>query len=420
MKRNFNKYVILCAIFALSACGSNKDSSSEQSSSSSSRESSSSQVSSSSSESSSASISKQLEFSELQASTGTIYTDPQLNYLNSENYADTTPYNGNMSVSAPKGRTLSWNYTGNFTPSEFIVNIYNDQELQDCIGTYSVETTEYTFFNEELDKTYYWNVSAEDFVSETASFTTGEQLIGPRNLYIDGVENARDLGGWTYFDEDSNTYRHYMKQGMIYRSGRFNKDKEDKVVSITEKGLYEVKQHLKFKTEIDLRRTSTNEVGGLTDKSVLGDDVNYVQLPMVFGGNNILTFKGEVSKDDFVYDNPARIKDFFEILAVEDNYPINFHCSIGKDRTGCLAYLIEGLLGFDQETMYRDYMFTNFANAGMCKLQEDILNRYGRTISDYDGDTVQEKVYKYLNEVIGVSTTDLDSVINILKLPDVE
>ena len=72
-------------------------------------------------------------------------------------------------------------------------------------------------------------------------------------------------------------------------------------------------------------------------------------------------------------------------------------------------------MGFDQETMYRDYMFTNFANAGMCKLT-DITDRYGKTIAEYtNGESLQEKVYNYLNEVVGVSTTDLNNVINVLK-----
>ena len=152
----------------------------------------------------------------------------------------------------------------------------------------------------------------------------------------------------------------------------------------------------------------------MTNKSVLGDDVNYVQLPMYFGGNNILTFVGKASKDDYEYNNPSKIKEFFEILANKDNYPIDFHCSIGKDRTGCLAYLVEALLGFDQETLYRDYMFTNFANAGMCKIA-DISDKYGATLNDYEGTNLANKTYKYLNEVVGISTSTLDSVISILS-----
>ena len=51
----------------------------------------------------------------------------------------------------------------------------------------------------------------------------------------------------------------------------------------------------------------------------------------------------------------------------------------------------------------------------MCKLT-DVTDRYGKTINDYEnGSSLQEKTYNYLNEVIGVSKDNLDSIINILK-----
>lgn len=328
------------------------------------------------------------------------HTDIQLAYLNSEDYSDTTPYNGNMSVSAPKPVVLSWKRNG---WKSVLLNIYKDKELKNLDVSYHVMGDSFDFYNTEVGQTYYVTVQGGTEESEPVSFTIGEK--GPRNLFIEGVENVRDLGGWGK-----------IKQGMIYRSGRFNEDKEETPkASIGENGLIEMNDHLKIKTEIDLRRTSTNEVGGLTNKSVLGDSVKYIQLPMYYGGNNILTFKGKASKDDYDYDNPAKIKEFFEILAVKDNYPIDFHCSIGKDRTGCLAYLVEALLGFDQETLYRDYMFTNFANAGMCKLKEDIIDKYGTTLNEYEGTDLANKTYKYLNEVVGVAASTLDSVIDILK-----
>lgn len=330
------------------------------------------------------------------------HTEAQLNYLNSENYTDTTPYNGNMSVSAPVPVHFEWEAN---STNPFFVRIYEGEDLSKPVISYQTEETQFDFYNTKLGATYYAQISSGQLQSKVVSFTTDN--VGPRNLFVEGVENIRDLGGWCN-----------IKQGMIYRSGRFNEDKkETPTLQITEKGLYEANNVLKIKTEIDLRKTSTNEVGGLTDKSVLGDNVNYVQLPMAYNGNNILTFAGKVSGDTYQYDNPAAIKSFFEILADERNYPIDFHCSIGKDRTGCLAYLIEGLMGADEEHLMRDYMFTNFANAGMCKPTE-ITGKYGKTLADYEnGDTLQEKIYNYLSsENIGVSTTDLDKIINILKV----
>ena len=328
------------------------------------------------------------------------YTDAQKAYIANNDPSSTSPYNGNMSVSIPNPQIFKWNASG---IKEFKISFYKDEALTNLAVSYVTKEKQFEFYNSELNTRYYVVVEGSGKVSDKIEYECIES--GPRNLFIEGVENVRDLGGWT----------NKIKQGMIYRSGRFNEDKEETPkASITENGLYEIKNHLKIKTEIDLRRTSTNEVGGLTNKSVLGDDVNYVQLPMYFGGNNILTFAGKASKDDYDYNNPQKIKEFFEILAVENNYPVDFHCSIGKDRTGCLAYLVEALLGCSQEVLYRDYMFTNFANAGMCKI-EDIDSRYGQTINEYEGTSLANKTYKYLNEVVGVSTSTLDSVISILS-----
>ena len=305
------------------------------------------------------------------------HTDIQLAYLNSENYQDTTPYVGNLSKSAPNPTHLSWETEAN----NVTIHIYEGNDTTKEVVSYQVSEKEFDFYNTKLGQEYTITISDDEGKEETSEpihFITGDR--GPRNLFIDGVENVRDLAGWGN-----------MKQGMIYRSGRFNADKKDIEVTVTEKGIYELNNHLKIKTEIDLRRTSNNEVGGLTDKSVLGDHVKYIQIPMYYGGNNILTFKGKASGDTYQYDNPAAIATFFEVLADENNYPIDFHCCIGKDSTG------------------------RFADAGYCKPNE-INDRYGKTINQYDlGDSLQEKIYNYLNNEVGVPTDTLDKVINILK-----
>ena len=342
------------------------------------------------------------------------FTDEQSAYLKSDNITDTTPYNGNMSLSAPKPTILKW--SGN-SFNGYKVNLYKDEALQELAFTYTTKKNSLEFYNEELLQTYYWNVTAGGSVSKTFSFKNTIDVAGPRNLNIDGVENFRDIGGWGVLTDQG--YQRYMKQGMVYRSGRFNEDKADEVtITISDAGLKEVKDNLKIKTEIDFRRTSNNEIGSLTS-SALGEDVNYYNLPMLYEGKNLLTWTGPSGKDTYQYDNPGMIKRFFEILSDENNYPVNFHCSIGKDRTGCLAYLLEGLLGFDQEVMNRDYMFTNFANAGLCKLQVDIYNsgRYGYTLENYEnGETINDKIYNYLKDEIGVEEEKLDNIISILKV----
>ena len=348
------------------------------------------------------------EISNLKVESKGHFTDEQLNYLKSEDYTNTSPYNGNMKMSKPNPVRFTWNGG----KGEYYFTFINDYDNKE-IG-YFTDSNPFDFYNPIIGAGYLVKIKYKDYEEQEIVFREDVQVPGPRNIYIDGVENMRDIGGWGRFNADGK-YVTYMRQGRLYRSGRFNEDKEETVKpSITKDGMYDINLLLGIKTEIDLRKTSTNEVGGLTNKSVLGDKVNYLQLPMAYNGNNILTFKGKINGDDYEYDNPAMIKRFFEILADKDNYPIDFHCSIGKDRTGCLAYLVEGLMGFEQEHMYRDYMFTNFADAGMCKIT-DITDRYGKTIDEYsDGDTLQKKVFNYLNKEVGVSADDLYKVITNL------
>lgn len=358
----------------------------------------------------------QVSITKLSSTGSKHFTLEQSAYLKSDNISDTSPYNGNMSLSAPEPTLLKWSAQNE---KNFKVEIATDEAMNDVVATYEVKGKELKFYNEQLLTKYYWRVtdSKSQTKSEVASFKNTIEVAGPRNLYVDGVENFRDIGGWGKMTDSG--YQRYMKQGMVYRSGRFNEDKAETVnVTISEEGLKEVQNHLKIKTEIDLRRSGTNEIGSIK-KSVLGDNVTYYNIPMIFEGKNLIDWKGTPIGETYYYDNAAAVKRVFEILADANNYPINFHCSIGKDRTGCIAYLLEGLLGFDKEVMDRDYMFTNFANAGMCKLDADIYatGRYGKTLMEYtNGETINDKIYNYLRDEIGVEEEKLDNIISILKV----
>ena len=123
------------------------------------------------------------------------FTAEQETYLKSETYDDTTPYNGNMSISAPEATVLSWKSSGMGT---FKVSLYADEALTKLEATYYTKKKSLNFYNEKLMQRYYWNVSDSkgNNVSQTASFKNVIDVAGPRNLNVDGVENFRDLGGW--------------------------------------------------------------------------------------------------------------------------------------------------------------------------------------------------------------------------------
>ena len=102
-------------------------------------------------------------------------------------------------------------------------------------------------------------------------------------------------------------------------------------------------------------------------------------------------------------------------VADEENYPMIIHCSVGTDRTGMFAFLINALLGVSEEDLCRDYLFSNFGAIGskrkITQLKESM---YYTEVMNAQGNTLSEKAYNYLAD-LGVPTDQLDSVISILK-----
>lgn len=247
-----------------------------------------------------------------------------------------------------------------------------------------------TLYNLKIATTYFYSLKNETQEKMQASFKTED--MAPRNLYIDGVTNVRDIGGWK---NDSGVP---VKQGMLFRSAKFNADESTEIL-ISEEGIQTLTEELGIKTEIDLRTSDDNENGGITH-SVLGDNVSYIQIPFVSGGNIVLL-------------NKDKIKAIFTILGNEENYPIVFHCSIGTDRTGMIAFLINSLLGVSEEDLYKDFLFSNFGDIGRMRAPS-IIETYMDTVRMNKAATLKENTEEYLIS-IGVDREDIDALRRILS-----
>lgn len=313
------------------------------------------------------------------------------------------------SNSAPNALSFSWQSTNDkeAKPSKYVVSISENSDMSDAL-TYNSSKESVDIYNLKINTQYYWTVTAyfgsKGFASDVASFTTTSN--GPRNIYVDGVENIRDIGG--YPTESGKTF----KQGMIYRTAQFNykRSDEDAIKSApTAKGKRTLLKELKIKSEIDVRQRDNkgkDETCGIRT-SPLGSSVKYQYMPMKFGGSNI--FEEEVNKES--------IKAFFEYLADESNYPVAFHCVRGTDRTGALAYALGALCGVSYQYLLRDYLFSNFAYIDGAVLRENNIGGqsfYVYGIDHSDGETMSERAANYLKENIGVSQETLNSIKNIL------
>ena len=253
------------------------------------------------------------------------------------------------------------------------------------------------FLNLKIGTNYRYRVMANQKIIAEDSFTTSSEII--RNVYVSGVANARDLGGYPV--EGGIT-----KQGLIYRTGRLNQNSTDEVENrITSTGITTMLENLQVKTEIDLRTVSDNEVGGLTEGvGVLGETVNYYQCPMEY---NLKSLDMDTTL------NNSSLKKVFSIFGNKENYPVFFHCSIGTDRTGYIAWLINSCLGLEEEYLWRDYLFSNFASISGARTKSYVENGYLPVIKEFEGNTLQEKTINYLLDK-GVSQKDIVTLQEIM------
>ena len=324
--------------------------------------------------------------------------------------------------------TLSWKQNGS---SFYTVYLSENQTFEDAtVEKVFGYTPMLDLYNLLPGTTYYWKVKGTYSGDESAvgTFTTEESKV--RTIYVDGVSNARDLGGYE-------TTTGKVNYGLLYRGGKLNGTTSGE--AITEEGKSEMLDSLKIKTEIDLR--STSDDGGQTENAI-GGGVNYIKIPLGQYAN-ILDYESWSSLDkseksgNFDANNKNAIKQIFELLADKNNYPIYFHCNAGADRTGTLALLINGLLGVDEQSLIKDYELTTISRYGKrlrSSLTEDnkaftetgvMQNDGGNYVamglfidslkSAYtDGGDINEAIYNYLIEYIGLSNDTLDKIKSIM------
>lgn len=312
-----------------------------------------------------------------------IHTDVQRAFL-SDKLENVNLYaRGMEELSRPLKPTFSWD--GDNKP--YTVYLSENNDYSDSF-TYNISENKISFTNLKINTTYYYKVVSDNNLVKEDSFLTSKQII--RNMYVSGVTNVRDLGGYV-------TSEGTLKQGLIFRTGRLNHNGvETPSNMITEKGINTMLNEMKVKSEIDLRIVDNNEVGGLKEGvGPLGETVKYYQCPM----NYDLGMDNE--------ENTPSLRKVFSILGDKNNYPTFFHCSIGTDRTGYIAWLINACLGVEEEYLWRDYLFSNFGNIGGSRSMGNIKDGYVKRIKETRGDTLKEKATNFLLDK-GVKQEEID------------
>ena len=311
---------------------------------------------------------------------------------------DSTPFYRHEDIYYPNSVTFSWE--DNEKADYYRLFISTDEDFTaECTESYLVNTNSLTLSHLFTGTKYYWfvlNTELGEDGSEfnllsvsTRSFTTAES---PRCIEVEGVSNTRDIGGLAAIDG----YR--VKQGMIYRGG--------KLEGITEAGKEFFLNYLGLKTDLDLR---TPGEGGAGSGSPLGADVNYVNINGRYYVGD-MGIQSEEGKQVFAQE--------IRLFADPDNYPIYIHCSLGRDRTGTLAMVIEGLLGVNFNDLMKDYEISVFSVTGTLDgaSVEGIRNNIKTTydyLNTFDGNNFSERVENYLLS-IGITEEEIRTIRDLL------
>ena len=300
----------------------------------------------------------------------------------------------------PKPATISWENSREGT-LYYTLRVGLEQDLSDAQSYLVSETTadiDYLF----TAKHYYYQVYAhydgdEVVKSQTFDFYTADT---PRTVYVEGVTNTRDIGGRYVMNG-----QYQIKQGMVYRGAEVDRE----LGKITEEGKRVMLYELGIKTDLDIRGGDVQNAAGT---SPIDSSLNYIHLEAPWYSHVF----NQSYRDAFA----TEIRTF----ANPDNYPIYFHCSVGRDRAGTLSALLSALIGVSEDDIYRDYEMSFFSRVGLkdaAQSEGDFVNlissfttTFNTIKSNYPADTLMDSVEAWMKDYLGITQAEIDSIRNIL------
>jgi len=304
-------------------------------------------------------------------------------------------------LDSPSPLQLTWNVDSQDPDAKIYISKHPD--LSDC-NVYYTSAQEILIENLLPSTKYYFQIVYDDVKSGINTFTTVAYTGG--NFYNidsnssldDHCNNFRDIGGWAIGDSN------FVKPGMLYRGAMFGASYGGNTVYISNKGVNFVLNELGVKNEIDVR---TSGSGGAKDVMCLGE--NYINFP-----------SSSVSTDLTTSDGVAW-QNVFKALANPDNYPIYFHCTFGRDRTGYFGSILLALLGCSETDVRKEYLLSNFSKNGDfkegCPPLNYVLNYQYPADAIYprpkDG-SLADKTYNFLYNAYKLTQEELDTIIRLL------
>ena len=305
----------------------------------------------------------------------------------------------NTELTDPQSFTVRWtneNETSNYT---FL--IADNKKMENPVS-YDINEKAIELKDLYAGTHYYYQIKAmyEDrtVISKRFDFKTADYM---RTIKIDGVLNCRDLG-----NKKTNNGKQRVKQGLIYRTANFD--------SVTSIGKTQAIENYGIKTDLDLREPGPTE-------SPLGSEVQYINNGVgEYGSPYYVSFDTGVNAAEY----QGAMRDNLKVLTNRNNYPLAFHCAVGRDRTGTFAITLYLLLGIKVDQIKQDYAVSFFSKAcnnpeidpeAYIATMENLFKYYEhfKTNADSDKGNIYQRVENYCLH-IGLSKDDIASIRNIL------
>lgn len=286
-------------------------------------------------------------------------------YLLDINEVNTTSHNPRVKdfttgKDISKNKALIVTFTTNLSGA-YDVYLSTNSDFSDAkVVTTSSKTV--SFYNLYMATTYYLKIVNGTKESLSYSFVTADSV---RLIYTSKTTNIRDIGG------KMTRSGKRIKQGLIYRGQELvneayvDSSSGSHVATLDEASINTLKNELGIGFEMDFR--SSTELIDSSNPSPAIDGMDYWHGSSVTSSGWVPSYN-YISRDK---NNLKMYKAIFQQFLRAEDYPIYFHCWGGLDRTGTVAFVLEGLLGCSFTDMCIDYELSSFSGNGALR-QRDV------------------------------------------------
>lgn len=187
-------------------------------------------------------------------------------------------------------------------------------------------------------QTYYWEQTSDSTIYGYVTATSNGSSTGTRWVDTGTIRNVRDLGGLpvSYTDGNNQTVTGTLAYGRLFRGEKLGSAAATELTNL-----------------------------GITTEYNVGDEYSSDTHLSDYHLSQVIHYNFDYNSGDENNANSNYMKAWNAVTSVMQDITntnttknVYIHCRVGADRTGTLAYLLEGLLGVPDEARYEEYELT--------------------------------------------------------------